>query len=256
MNNYALITGSTCGIGKSLAEKFAQEKINLLLVSRDIVKLNQQAEWLNKQYEIDVIVIESDLTENNSAEAVYEKVKQLDINVQYLINNAGFSECGSFLETDFDNEIAMINIHITCITKMMKLFIPDMIKNKCGYILNIGSIGSYMPCPYNSVYGAAKGYVLLVSNAIGYELKNTSVSITTLCPGATNTSFATRAGIENSLLFKYGVMEADKVARIGYNALIKRKRYAIPGVYNKLLVFSSKIMPLSISNYLTKIMLQ
>ena len=147
MTKTALITGTTSGIGKALAERFAQEKINLILVSRDIDKLNQQANLLIGLYGIKVDVVAADLAKENAALAVYEQVKQKGIEVQYLINNAGFNECGSFLKTDLSKEIEMIKVHIICTTEMMKLFIPDMMKNKYGRVLNLGSTGSYMSLP-------------------------------------------------------------------------------------------------------------
>jgi len=255
MTNYALITGTTSGIGKALAEKFAQEKINLILVSRDIQKLNQQADLLSNHYGIKVSVIAADLEKTDTAFMIYEKVKQLRVEVQYLVNNAGFNECGSFLETDITKEINMIRVHAICSTEMMKLFIPDMINNGYGRILNLGSTGSYITCPYDAVYAATKAYILYVSKSINAELKGTGVSITTLCPGSTRTEFATKAGMENTLLFKLFVMTPERVAHIGYKALMKGKVSVIAGLYNKTLVFSSKLMPVRILNFITKKML-
>ena len=256
MTKTALITGTTSGIGKALAERFAQEKINLILVSRDIDKLNQQADYLSKQYNIKTTVIAADLEKANAALTIYEQVKQMGIEVQYLVNNAGFNECGSFLNTDLTKEVGMINVHITCTTEMMKLFIPDMVKNKYGRVLNLGSTGSYMACPNDSVYAATKAYILSVSKGIGAELKGTGVTITTLCPGAAKTEFAQKAGIESTMLFRMFVMDPKRVASIGYKALMRRKAYVITGVYNKLLVLSSKLLPAFILNPVTKIMLK
>lgn len=137
----------------------------------------------------------------------------------------------------------------------MKLFLPAMVKNEGGKILNIGSTGSYTPCPYDSVYAATKSYLLSVSRALNEELKNTGVSITTLCPGSTKTEFARKANMENTLLFKMFVMSADKVAAIGYHALMRKKPVVIAGVFNKILVFSSMLLPDKIVNYMTEKML-
>jgi len=256
MTKYALITGTTSGIGKAMAEKFAQEQINLIVVSQDKQKLNRQAETLSDTYDIKVSVIAADLAQTGAAHMVYEKVKQLGIKVQYLINNAGFNEYGAFLETDLEKEVDMIKLHIIFTTEMMKLFVPDMVENNYGRVLNLGSTGSFMACPNDSVYSATKAYILSVSKGIGAELKGTGVTITTLCPGATNTEFARKAGMEKTLLFKLFVMNPEKVASIGYKALMRGKTYAIAGVYNKLLVFSSKITPQFILNPMTKAMLK
>lgn len=149
----------------------------------------------------------------------------------------------------------MIHLHIIFITQMMKLFLPTMVKNNVGKILNVGSTGSYLPCPYDSVYSATKAYLLSVSTAINAELRHTNVSVITLCPGSTQTEFAKKANMENTLLFKHFVMSADKVANIGYKALKKRKTVVIAGAYNKLLVFFSFILPNKIVNYLSRKML-
>ena len=256
MTKYALITGTTSGIGKALAEKFAQEKVNLVLVSRDMQKLNQQADLLSGQYGIEAHVIAADLEKTDAAPTVYQKVRQLGIEIQYLVNNAGFNECGPFLETSAAKEVDMIKVHAICTTEMMKMFIPNMVKNGYGRVLNLGSTASYMVCPNSSVYGAAKAYVLSVSKGIGAELKGTGVTITTLCPGATKTEFARKAGMEGTLLFRIFVMEPKAVANIGYKALMRGRAYVIPGIYNKLLVLSSKLLPAFILNPMTKLMLR
>jgi len=256
MTGYALITGTTSGIGKALAEKFAQEKINLVLVSRDAQKLGQQAESLSDKHGIKVSVIAADLEKPDTALMVYEKTRQLGVEVRYLVNNAGFNECGPFLKTDLTKEIDMLRLHIICTTEMMKLFIPDMVKNKYGRVLNLGSTGSFMACPNDSVYAASKAFVLSVSKGINAELKGTGVTVTTLCPGATATEFARKAGMERTLLFRLFVMNPETVADIGYNAAMRGKTYVIAGAYNKLLVFFSKITPPFILNPMTKIMLR
>jgi len=256
MTKYALITGTTSGIGKALAEKFAQEKINLILVSRDIQKLNQQAELLSNQYGIRAHVIAADLEKADAALGIYEQVKQMGIEIQYLVNNAGFNESGPFLETDLAKEIDMIKVHAICTTEMMKLFISDMVKNQYGRVLNLGSIASYMACPTESVYAATKAYILSVSKGISAELKGTGVTITTLCPGATHTEFARKAGMEHTLLFRIFVMQPKRVANIGYKACMRGKTDVIAGVYNKLMVLSSKLLPAFILNPITKMMLK
>jgi len=256
MTEYALITGTTSGIGKALARRFAEDKINLVLVSRDLQKLNQQAQSLSDTYGIKTSVIATDLAQADAARMIFEKVKQQGIEIQYLVNNAGFNENGSFLETDLSKEIDMIRSQAIGTTEMMKYFIPGMVKRKYGRVLNLGSTGSYMACPGNSVYAATKAYILSVSKGIGAELKGTGVTVTTLCPGATKTEFASKAELDNTLLFRLFVMQPQKVASIGYKALMRGKTYVIAGVYNKLLVLSSKIMPLFILNPTIKMMIK
>jgi len=254
MNKIALITGTTSGIGKAFAEKLACEKYDLILVSRNEQKLADQANKLSSEYGINVHKIAIDLLEDGAAKKVFAAVQKLGLNVQLLINNAGFNECGVFLETDLKNEIDMIRLHAICTTEMMKLFLPEMVNNQYGRILNLGSTGSFIPCPYDAVYAATKAYILSVSKGINAELKGTGVSITTLCPGSTKTEFAYKAGIEKTLLFSIFPMSPEFVAKIGYKALMKKKTFVVVGVYNKLQVLSAKILPSGIINALTKIM--
>ncbi len=256
MTKTALITGSTSGIGKAFAEKLAYENYRLVLVSRSAEKLAAQAGAINEKYKCTIHTIPMDLSIPGAAQQVFDAVKQLDLNVQVLINNAGFNEAGRFSDTNMNKESEMIQLHAVYTTEMMKLFLPDMVANGYGRILNVGSTGSYIPCPYDAVYAATKAYILHVSKGINAELKWTGVSVTVLCPGSTKTEFAAKAGIEDTLLFKLFVMDAKKVAEIGYKAMQKGKSSVIAGIYNKLMVFSSKILPAAITNTLTMKMLK
>jgi len=224
-------------------------------VSRDVEKLRSQSNRLLEKYSIKVSFIPMDLTKLDAAQKVYDAVKEMGASIQLLINNAGFNEYGHFLKTDMQREREMVNLHAIFTTEMMKLFIPNMVENGYGHVLNLGSTGSYIPCPYDAVYAASKAYVLSVSEGINAELKGSGVSVTTLCPGSTETEFAQKAGMENTLLFRLFVMKPEAVANIGYRAMIKGKPFVIAGIYNELLVVSSKIMPSAIINSITKMML-
>ena len=256
MTKTALVTGSTSGIGKAFATKLASEKHDLILVSRDADKLSAQSSELSKEYGIKATYITLDLTENNAAQKVFDAVNNQGLSVHILINNAGFNSVGDFIHTDLQKERDMINLHATFTTEMMKYFLPDMVSNGFGRVLNLGSTGSYTPCPHDAVYAATKAYILSVSKGINAELNGTGVSVTALCPGATNTEFARKAGIDKSLLFSLFVMEPDTVANIGYKAMMKGKSAVIAGLYNKLQVFSTKIMPSFITIPVTKKMLK
>lgn len=249
-----LITGTTSGIGYSLSEMFARKEYHVILVSRNADKLMAQKETLqDNQNRIDTI--ECNLEQPDAAEIIYQAVTQNGWSVDTLVNNAGFNEAGLFVETDTVKEQEMITLHITFVTNMMKLFIPDMVQAGSGNILNIGSTGSYIACPKDAVYAATKAYVLHLSRAVNSELKGTGVSVTTLCPGSTRTEFAKKANLENTLLFKLFVMSPDKVALAGFNAMKKGKAIVIPGLYNKLLVVSSRLLPYPLISWMTKRML-
>lgn len=245
--NTALITGTTSGIGESFCNLLASKNYNLVLVARNKVKLEQQVLCLAKK-NIKVIPLPCDLTEQNAARYIYDTLAADNVVIDILINNAGFNEAGYFADTNLSRELDMIQVHIRTLTELTKLFLPGMIARGYGRILNLGSTGSYMPCPCDAVYAATKAYVLSFSNGLYQELKGTGVTVTCLCPGATQTGFAAKANIDHTLLFKIGVMKSSDVAKIGYRSMIKGKRTVTAGLYNKLLVLLAKLFPVSLIN--------
>ena len=251
-----LITGTTSGIGKAFAGKFASMGNNIILVSRNRDKLQQQQIDLQSRYQVSVEYISCDLAEVDAVDMIMEKIQSWGVSVDVLVNNAGFNEAGNFTNTNLSKELDMIQVHIKALTALTKSFLPGMIKRGYGRILNIGSTGSYMPCPYDAVYAATKAYVLSFSNGLYQELKGTGVTVTCLCPGATQTLFAEKANINNTLLFKLFVMQPEVVAAIGYNNLQRGKRVITAGLYNKLLVLSAKLLPVSIINPIAQWMIK
>ena len=254
-NKIALITGCTSGIGKALSVKFAQQGYNLILVAKNKDKLKELSNHLSQTFRIKSVFIVYGLEKPEAAEYVFHKVQELDLKVDVLVNNAGFNEFGNFIKTSREKEHEMMYLHMFFVTDMMKLFLPLMLGNKQGQILNIGSTGSYISCPYDAVYAATKSYILSASKGINAELKGTGVTITTLCPGSTKTEFAAKAGMEDTLLFKLFVMSPERVADIAYKALMKRKTAVVAGIYNKILVITSYILPNRLVDNLSKIML-
>lgn len=238
-----LITGTTSGIGYELSRSFASEGFDLVLVSRNEQKLNVQKDDLKKNYGGEVYTIAKDLSEPKAPEEIFSDVQSWGIHIDILVNNAGFNESGLFYETSLDKELQMLQVHIASLTHLTKLFLPGMIKNDYGKILNLGSTGSFTPCPMDAVYCATKAYVLSFSSALRAELSGTGVTVSTLCPGATRTEFAKKANMENTLLFKRFVMEPQEVAAIAYRQFMRNKNIIIPGLYNRLLVFSMPFTP-------------
>ena len=245
-----LITGTTSGIGYELSKIFASEGFDLVLVSRNEQKLNVQKEDLKKKYGGKVYTIAKDLSEPKAPEEIFSDVQSWGIHIDILVNNAGFNESGLFYETSLEKELQMLQVHIASLTHLTKLFLPGMTKNNYGKILNLGSTGSFTPCPMDAVYCATKAYVLSFSSALRAELSGTGVTVSTLCPGATKTDFAKKANMENTLLFKRFVMEPQEVAAIAYREFMRNKKIIIPGLYNRLLVLS---IPLTPSKILDKI---
>jgi hypothetical protein len=229
MNKIALITGASSGIGKELAILHAKSGGDLVIVARSEKKLNDLKENLENQYKIKVMVIVQDLAENNSAKIVYNKVKTEDLEVDYLINNAGFGGRGKFVERDWEQDLSMINVNIIALTALTRLFLPDFVKRNSGKILNVSSTASLMPGPLQAVYFATKAYVTSFSNALSEELSETKITVTTLLPGATDTGFAKRSDMDKTDLFNK-TFTAEQVANEGYTAMLKGKLNVLAGV--------------------------
>lgn len=241
MNETVLITGATSGIGYEFTKLFAKKGYEIIAVGRNDKKLENLQEFIKKEYKSSIKTIKCNLAHINEIDRLSEEVRNIDIDI--LVNNAGFNVYGKFSETDFEKELNLINVNIIVLTKLTKIIGQNMKKRGKGKILNMGSTGSFVPGPYNSVYCASKAYVYSLSQALAQEFKNTGVSVTTLCPGATATNFAKNASMDNILLFKSNVMKAEDVALIGYKALMKNKRFIIAGIKNKAMILFSKFAP-------------
>lgn len=238
-----LITGATSGIGYELSKIFAQNGYNLVLVARNKEKLGQIAQEIKDHFLVKVDIIQTDLSVTTAASDVFAELQDKSIHVDILVNNAGFNEYGPFYRTDLQKELQMIQVNLISLTALTKLLLPEMLHQKYGKILNVGSTGSFVPGPLNAVYCATKAYVLSFSEAIAEELRDTGVTVTTLCPGATKTEFAQRAQIEDIKLFQGNIMDPKQVAEEGYKALINGKTRVVAGFTNKLTVFSLRFTP-------------
>src|SRR5450759_4294399 len=189
MNRTALITGSSSGIGLELARIHAENGGNLVLVARSKNKLDELKEELENKYNVQVYTIGKDLSLPDSARDVYAELGQQNISVDYLINNAGFGDFGFFAESDWNKQEKMINLNITALAHLTRLFLPDMIKRGDGKILNLASTASFQPGPAMSVYFATKAFVLSFSEAVNNEVRDKGVTVTALCPGSTESGF-------------------------------------------------------------------
>ncbi len=240
----ALITGASSGIGLEFARVFAAEKNNLVLVARSEDKLNELAAELTSKYGIAVKVIAADLSKVDEVQKVYDTCKTENIEIEYLVNNAGFGTYGFFVETDWNKTEQMIDLNIKSVTKLCRLFIPEMVKRKSGKILNVASTAAFQPGPTMAVYFASKSYVLFLSEALYNELQGTGVTVTCLCPGATESGFQKAAAMENSSLVKNKKLpDAAEVAEFGYKAMMAGKMTVIHGFLNKLLTASVRFSP-------------
>ncbi|GIP00609.1 short-chain dehydrogenase [Paenibacillus lautus] len=243
MSKIVLITGASGGIGKELADRFAKDGCDLVLVARSEEKLVDLAREYREKYRVQTTYFAKDVALPGVAEEIYRELKEKGITVDFLVNNAGFGLYGEFLETQLEQEINMIDINIKALTVMTKVFLPDMVKRHQGGVLNVASLVAFFPGPLMAVYYATKAYVLSFTEALENELRGTGVTVSALCTGATATGFVDRAGLATSKLFRSGVMEVGQVADIGYREFLRGKTLIITGGRNKFMAFLPRLLP-------------
>jgi short-subunit dehydrogenase len=239
----ALITGGSVGIGAALAEVFAGHGHDLILVSRTRETLETRGRAIQKQFGVDVVCLPEDLTDPQGACRLHEAVTSSGLDVHHLVNNAGVGLYGKFATTDLNAELKMIQLNVTSVVDLTKRFLPSMIARRSGRILNVASMAAFVPGPWMSVYYATKAFLLSFSQAIDYELTPHGITVTTLCPGPTESEFKVRAGSQRSRLFEAFVMDAPRVARVGYDGMMKGKAVVIPGLRNKLIPIATRMTP-------------
>lgn len=234
------------GIGYELAKLFAKDKRNLILISRNILKLQDVKNELSK-FNIDIKILASDLKNNEDIQDLFNYIEANKLNINILVNNAGIGTFGDFNNIEWKSEEALIDINIKALTKLTKYFLPKVVKEKEGGILNVASTAAFCSGPRMATYYASKAYVLNLTEAIYEEYKAAGIKISCLCPGPVKTSFQDKAGIKKSKSAKKYLMDAEEVAKICYKDFYKGKVIIIPGVKNKLLVMGNKLLPRSIS---------
>lgn len=239
----ALITGASAGIGAELAKIFGEHKHDVILVARRQDALEALAGQIEGRSGVRVSVFPADLAEPGAPAELFEAIRGAELDVDILVNNAGFGLGGEFTETDLDTELRMIQVNITALTYLTKLFLPAMVQRRSGGILNVASTAAFQPGPLMSVYYATKAYVLSFTEAIAEELRDSGVTVTALCPGPTATEFAEIAHVAQSRLFALAVGDARSVAKVGYNSLQRGVRVAIPGAQNKLMAQARRFAP-------------
>lgn len=244
MNKTALITGASSGIGLELARIFAKNKTNFVLIARSGDKLKALSDELTKTTGVKVKVIAADLSILKNCDLLVDELKNENITVDFLVNNAGFGTSGFFTDTDLQKEVEMINLNITALTYLTKIFAKEMKLRGSGKIMNVSSTAAFQPGPLMAVYYATKAYVQSFSEALANELKGTGVTVTTLCPGPTASGFQYAANINNVRLVKGRKLPSSaEVALFGYNAMMKGKTVAVHGFINKIVAQSYRFLP-------------
>lgn len=235
---YALITGASSGIGRTFAYLLAEKGYDLILVARRKKRL----EDIKKNVNVNVEIFDIDISTTFNCHKLYNKVKKLDIEI--IINAAGFGRIGNFIDTKLDDEIDMIDLNIKAVQTLTKLFLPDLVKKDRGYILNVSSIAAFEPGPLMATYYATKSYVYNLTTAINYELKkqHSKVYVGCLNPGPVTTEFNKVANAD----FNLKSLDSDFVCNYALKKMFKNKRIIIPGISVKLGYVATKLLPLSI----------
>ena len=231
----ALITGASSGMGRDMAKILSQKGYELILVARDEKKLEE----VKKQLKAETKIVVIDISKEENCKKLYEENKDIDI----LINNAGFGDCGHFEETSLDKDIQMIHTNIIAYHILTKLYLKEMIKKDSGKILNVASIAGFMPGPLMTTYYSTKNYVVRFSESIREELrrKKSKVQISILCPGPVDTNFNKVADVE----FALKGLSSEYVAKYAINKFLKGKFYIVPGWKIKLARIGAKLAPAS-----------
>lgn len=234
--SFALITGASKGIGKSIALQLAANKKDLLLIARSEQQLQELATDVQKKYGIKAYYLSMDLSRQEASRHVFNWCSENGYDVDMLINNAGYGLSGSFERYTLEEHVNMMQLNMNVVVEMTYLFLPQLKKQPKAYILNIASSAAYQAIPYLSLYAASKSFVLQFSRGLHHELKQTNVSVTCVNPGATDTAFVDRAnvGTKGLELAKKFNMRPDEVAKIALDGMYKGKTEVITGFLNKL----------------------
>ncbi len=238
-----LITGASAGLGWELSHCFGAEAKRLVVVARREDRLRELAGELEKRYGVQVKVCATDLTEPRAVQKLIEELEAEAIQVDGLVNNAGFGARGAFVELDLDRQLAMIQLNVNALVELTGRLLPGMVERGRGGIVNVASTAAFQPGPKMAVYYATKAFVLSFSEALYEELKATGITVSCLAPGPTQTEFGAVSGMEGSTAFRLGTMAAQPVAEAGHRGLKRNRALTIPGLRNRLLVFAGRFAP-------------
>jgi short-subunit dehydrogenase len=243
MTTTALITGASGGIGYELAKLFAKDHHDLVLVARSAPKLARFGDELQRQFGVSVKEIALDLSAPPAAQFLFDQLQREGITIDFLVNNAAYGKHGEFVAMPLEESLGQIQLNITALTQLTKLFLAPMAERHAGRILNVASTAAFQPGPLMAVYYATKAFVLSFSEALADELKSSGVTVTCLCPGPTQTGFQERAAMQGSRLVRMGMMSAKAVALDGYRGMLAGKPLVISGLRNWMVAESVRFAP-------------
>ena len=245
----ALVTGASSGIGRELARVLAAEGANLVITARREERLTDLAAELSAAHGIDVKVEALDLGAPEAPRELFARTEGAGVAIDVLVNNAGFGDWEDFVATPWETYRDMIQLNVTALTELTHRFVPAMIARKHGHVMNVASVGAYLPCPSFAVYAATKAYVRNVTEAIDYELKGTGVHAISVCPGGTKTEFVERAGQAVKGSADKFMMSAERCAQIAVAKMLRKRRNVVTGFFNWFSMLLLRFLPLPRSAY-------
>ncbi|HLX95251.1 MAG TPA: SDR family oxidoreductase [Verrucomicrobiae bacterium] len=238
-----LITGASSGIGRELAKGFAAEGSRLILTARNMEALQSLADELCRTHHVEVSVLPADLSRPETPEHIFKELQGRGTAVDVLVNNAGFGAWGRFAGLPLPRQLEMLQVNITALVQLTGLFLPGMVRRRCGGVLNVASVAAFVPGPGMAVYYATKACVLSFTEALAQELAGTNVTATALCPGPTATNFGQVAQADPARMVRQVRMSAAAVALYGLRSFRKGKAVAVPGLQNRLLIWLARLGP-------------
>jgi short-subunit dehydrogenase len=240
----ALVTGASYGIGVDLAECFANDGYDLVLAARSEAALVEQAGRIAKQNGVKVAAVASDLGAHGAGHRLADEIRSRGIDVDVVVNNAGYGVAGGFAGSDEADQLGMIDLNVRALVELTHAFWPRMLERKRGGVLNVASTSAFQPGPLMAVYYASKGFVLSFSEALWREAQGTGVHVSCLCPGPTASRFRERAGTGKTRLTSLGTpMSSRSVAEEGYRGFSQNERVVITGARNRLLARAIPFVP-------------
>jgi uncharacterized protein len=243
--SYALITGASSGIGECFACALAARNRNLVLVARSLNKLEALATEFRHEHPVEVIPVGMDLSSKGAPHQLAELLKERKLEVDLLVNNAGFGAQGEFWRLSLDRQIQMVHLNILALVELTHSLLPSMVEQRRGAIVNVSSTASFQPVPYTSLYAATKAFVTSFSMALEEELRPYGVSVITLCPGGTRTNFFEASQYETRN-FAVGLQSPEDVVKEALRALDGNGGLVVSGVLNRLMIASQRLAPRSL----------
>lgn len=249
---YTLITGSSSGIGKAMAEDFARRNQNLILAALPNTGLEKVSKNIQDKYGVDVKFYELNLTEEGAIQKFYDWCVNQNLSINTLINNAGIGDCSCFENTDMNFYLNMMQLNSLSVVSLTRIFIPKLREHQKSYILNMGSFAALMPVPFKSVYSATKSFVLAFSKALQMELKDYGIQVSCVCPGPTKTESLMERHEKFGQKSDFLLMTPEKVAKLAIDGLFRNERVIVPGWKNRMLLRFEAIVPYSLKYYILK----